>query len=84
MLLKQVSEYVLAYYKTHADPRLVYHDKQHTENMVNRAIEIANHYQVNDSDYFVVVAAGWFHDTGYMVDIANHEEESAKLADDLP
>ncbi|MBD1362307.1 phosphohydrolase [Mucilaginibacter sp. ZT4R22] len=80
-LLKQVNEYVLAYYKTHADPRLVYHDKQHTENMVNRAIEIANHYQVNDRDYFVVVAAGWFHDTGYMVDIANHEEESAKIAD---
>ncbi|RWY49979.1 Pycsar system effector family protein [Mucilaginibacter gilvus] len=79
-LLKQVNEYVLAYYKTHADPRLVYHDKQHTENMVNRAIEIANHYQVNDRDYFVVVAAGWFHDTGYVLDIANHEEESAKLA----
>jgi predicted metal-dependent HD superfamily phosphohydrolase len=79
-LLKQVNEYVLAYYKTHSDPRLVYHDKRHTENMVNRAIEIANHYQVNDRDYFVIVAACWFHDTGYMVDINNHEEESAKLA----
>ncbi|OOQ59943.1 Pycsar system effector family protein [Mucilaginibacter pedocola] len=79
--LKQVHEYVLSYYKAHADPRLVYHDRQHTENMVNRAVEIANHYQVNDHDYFVVVASGWFHDTGYMVDINNHEEESAKLAE---
>jgi predicted metal-dependent HD superfamily phosphohydrolase len=81
-MLKQVSEYVLAYYKSHADPRLTYHDKRHTETMVNRATEIANHYQVNDRDYFVVVASAWFHDTGYMVDIANHEEESAKLADE--
>lgn len=79
-LIKQVSEHVLAYYKTHGDPRLVYHDKKHTEGVAARATEIANHYQVNDRDYFVVVAASWFHDTGYMVDINNHEEKSAELA----
>ncbi|TFF39163.1 Pycsar system effector family protein [Mucilaginibacter psychrotolerans] len=79
-LIKQVSEHVLAYYKTHGDPRLVYHDKKHTESVVARATEIANHYQVNDRDYFVVVAASWFHDTGYMVDVNNHEEKSAELA----
>lgn len=79
-LLKQVNEYVLAYYKAHPDPRLVYHDVQHTANMVNRAVEIANHYQVNDRDYFVVIAASWFHDTGYLVDVSNHEAHSAELA----
>lgn len=80
-LLKQVSDYVLAYYKSHSDSRLVYHDRKHTETVVSRAIEIANHYQVNDRDYFVVVAAAWFHDTGYMIDLANHEEQSAILAE---
>lgn len=80
-LLKQASEHVLVYYRNHADARLTYHDKKHTESVVKRTMEIANHYQVNDRDYFVVVSAAWFHDTGYMVDIANHEDEGAKLAD---
>jgi len=80
-LLKQISDYVLSYYKAHADERLVYHDKQHTENMVSRAMEIANHYQLNDHDYFTVIAAAWFHDTGYMVDTAHHEAEGAIIAE---
>jgi predicted metal-dependent HD superfamily phosphohydrolase len=80
-LLKQVNEYVLAYYSAHADPRLIYHDLKHTETVANRAIEIANHYQLNDRDYFVVATAAWFHDTGYMLDVKQHEEHSALLAE---
>ncbi|MFA6085884.1 Pycsar system effector family protein [Mucilaginibacter sp.] len=80
-LLKQVNEYALGYYKLHNNPILFYHSKQHTEYMAGKATQIANHYQLNDRDFFVVMAAAWFHDLGYMVDINNHEEESAKLAD---
>ena len=51
-LLGQIREYALAYYKTHADDRLIYHDKGHTEDMVAAAMQIGNHYQLNDRDYF--------------------------------
>ncbi|MES2064992.1 MAG: Pycsar system effector family protein [Bacteroidota bacterium] len=79
-LLRQIREYALAYYKTHADEKLIYHDKGHTEDMVSAAMEIGNHYQLNDRDFFIVQAAAWFHDLGYMVDIAHHEAQSAVLA----
>jgi predicted metal-dependent HD superfamily phosphohydrolase len=79
-LLRQIREYALAYYKTHADDKLIYHDKGHTEDMVNAAMQIGNHYQLNDRDFFIVQAAAWFHDLGYMVDIAHHEAQSAVLA----
>ncbi|MDB4919315.1 Pycsar system effector family protein [Mucilaginibacter sp.] len=79
-LLEQAQEYVLAYYKNHDDPKLLYHNLQHTQEVVAAAIKIANHYQLNDDDFFIVLAAVWFHDLGYMVDVANHEEKGAELA----
>jgi predicted metal-dependent HD superfamily phosphohydrolase len=80
-ILKQISDYAVTYYKTHAIPSLVYHNREHTEYMSSKAVQIANHYQVSDRDFFIVMAAAWFHDLGYMVDIQQHEEESAKLAE---
>lgn len=79
-LLRHIREYALAYYKTHTNDKLVYHDKGHTEDMVTAAMQIGNHYQLNDRDFFIVQAAAWFHDLGYMVDIAHHEAQSAVLA----
>lgn len=79
-LLRHIREYALAYYKTHTNDKLIYHDKGHTEDMVTAAMQIGNHYQLNDRDFFIVQAAAWFHDLGYMVDIAHHEAQSAVLA----
>lgn len=79
-LLQKVREYALQYYKDHADERLYYHDKEHTEGMVAAAIQIGNHYQLNDRDFFIVQTAAWFHDLGYMVDLEHHESQSAILA----
>jgi predicted metal-dependent HD superfamily phosphohydrolase len=79
-LLGKIKEYALAYYKTHKDDRLIYHHKGHTEDMVAAAMQIGNHYHLNDRDYFIVQAAAWFHDLGYMVDIQHHEAQSAILA----
>jgi predicted metal-dependent HD superfamily phosphohydrolase len=47
---------------------------------VNAAVEIANHYRLNDLDYFIVVTAAWFHDIGYYTDPARHEERGAEEA----
>jgi predicted metal-dependent HD superfamily phosphohydrolase len=82
-LLRQVREYTLAYYKAHADDKLVYHDKQHTEDMVRAATQIGNHYQLSDRDFFIVQAAAWFHDLGYMIDIQHHEAQSTVLAENF-
>jgi predicted metal-dependent HD superfamily phosphohydrolase len=80
-LLEKVSEYSTAYYGLHANPDLHYHNIKHTGYVVDKATQIANHYQLTDRDFFVVVAAAWFHDLGYMIDMKRHEEESAVLAE---
>lgn len=82
-LLEQVREYVPSYLKNHADPRLIYHNVAHTQNVVSAAIQIANHYQLNDEDFFIVCAAAWFHDTGYGIDLDNHEEKSVQITVDF-
>lgn len=44
------------------------------------ASQIADHYQLNERDYFIVVSAAWFHDAGYYVDYSDHESRGADLA----
>lgn len=79
-LLDEVKQYVTTYFNTHANDKLIYHNQVHTENVVNAAIEIANHYRLSDLDYFIVVTAAWFHDIGYYTDAARHEEKGAEEA----
>ncbi|MDO3640856.1 Pycsar system effector family protein [Mucilaginibacter sp. L3T2-6] len=79
-LLEQGQEYVLSFYKSHDTSSLLYHNREHTEDVAGAVIKIANHYQLADDDFFVVMAAAWFHDLGYMVDVKVHEEKGAELA----
>lgn len=79
-LLDETKQYVTAYFQSHVNEKLVYHNQTHTENVVTAAIEIANHYRLSDQDYFIVVAAAWFHDLGYFVDPQKHEEKGAEEA----
>jgi HD superfamily phosphodiesterase len=79
-LLDEIKQYVTSFFHTHANDKLVYHNLVHTENVVNAAIEIANHYRLSDLDYFIVVTAAWFHDIGYYTEPARHEERGAEEA----
>jgi predicted metal-dependent HD superfamily phosphohydrolase len=78
--LDEIKQYVTSFFHTHANDKLIYHNLGHTENVVNAAIEIANHYRLSDLDYFVVVTAAWFHDIGYYTDPSRHEEKGAEEA----
>jgi predicted metal-dependent HD superfamily phosphohydrolase len=79
-LLNDVKQYVLRYFDGHHDADLLYHDLDHTKGVVDAATQIANHYQLNDEDFFVVLTAAWFHDIGYLIDKADHEAAGAELA----
>ncbi|WP_316737662.1 Pycsar system effector family protein [Pedobacter aquatilis] len=75
-----VEKHINDYFNTHHDDRLVYHNLEHTQRVVKAAQQIANHYQLNDEDFFIVTAAAWFHDTGYFEDNLHHEVKGAELA----
>src|SRR6202000_1456908 len=79
-LLEKVHDHVIAYYKEHDTKNLLYHNLKHTQDVVASATQIANHYQLNDDDFFIVLAAVWFHDLGYLTDLNSHEEKGAELA----
>jgi len=82
-LQEDVEQYVNQYFQTHHDPRLVYHNFAHTRLVVDAAKQIGNHYQLNDKDYFTVLAAAYFHDTGYFEDAQQHELKGAQIADEF-
>lgn len=79
-ILDQLRLHVASIFQAKTDSRLIYHNLNHTEQVVENAIKIANHYQLSDEDFFIVTAASWFHDLGYFFDCAHHEASGAGLA----
>lgn len=79
-LLLELQAHIASFFATHNDVRFVYHNSKHTEMVVAAANQIGNHFQLNERDFFVVITAAHFHDTGYFVDAKNHEEKSSELA----
>lgn len=80
-LLGQIRDHVVTFYREHDASKLSFHNIQHTENVVAAATKIAKHYDLGDKDNFIVLAASWFHDNGYLINISDHEEQSATLAE---
>jgi predicted metal-dependent HD superfamily phosphohydrolase len=73
-----VHQLALQFFREHSDARIVYHDLTHTQQVAAAAAQIANHYQLNDNDFFIVLTAAWFHDVGYFIDMEQHEEKGAE------
>jgi predicted metal-dependent HD superfamily phosphohydrolase len=79
-VLDQVRAHVASLFHAKKDERLIYHNLTHTEQVVKSVVKIANHYQLSDHDFFVVNAAAWFHDTGYLTSYEHHESRGAEAA----
>ncbi len=69
-------------FKTEVDPIFVFHNLQHTRQVVDAVKEMTRYYQVSDDDEFILVIAAWFHDTGFIAGHAEeHEKESIRQAE---
>ncbi|MBL7867193.1 MAG: HD domain-containing protein [Flavobacterium lindanitolerans] len=78
--LENISNYVENIYRDYGCSYLLYHNLDHTKQVVFRAKEIAQHCNLNGCDRFIVLAAAWFHDIGHLCgDIALHEEKSVEI-----
>ncbi len=80
LVLDQVRHYVSSYYKQNERAEFSYHNLKHTDAVVIAATKIANHYQLDDKSFFVVLCAAWFHDIGYYASSSDHEEKGADMA----
>ncbi|MEO6285443.1 MAG: HD domain-containing protein [Dyadobacter sp.] len=78
-LLDLIEAFVSAQLSVCGD-ELIYHNLNHTLSVVGNASKIADYYELTDSERFVVLAASWFHDLGYISgDPAGHEQRGASI-----
>ena len=79
-IYRKVEAHVTTLFEKFGNEKLIYHNLQHTLKVVNRAKEIAGHYNLVESDMLVLYVAAWFHDTGYLfTEPLLHEARSAEL-----
>ena len=79
-LYKKTEQYVTGLFNDNANPAFVFHNLEHTKNVVDRTKEIAGHYYLSENDMLAVYVAAWFHDTGYLfTEPGLHEEKSVEL-----
>src|SRR5258705_5143641 len=80
LMLNKVEQYARDSFDHTNLNTLLYHNLRHTESVVSYARQIAQHYQLGERDFFIVVASAWLHDLGYSIARANHEIEGAGAA----
>jgi predicted metal-dependent HD superfamily phosphohydrolase len=79
-ILDQVKTHIEDAFHSKLDKKHVYHNLSHTENVATHAVELANYYKLEDKEFFIVLAASWFHDLGYLDKWEQHEQRGADAA----
>jgi predicted metal-dependent HD superfamily phosphohydrolase len=79
-IYQKAGDYVKNLFDEYPHPNLLFHNLEHTQKVVDRAKEIAAHYQLSDNEMQVVYIAAWFHDTGHLfAEIDKHEDKSVEI-----
>jgi len=80
-LLADIEKHVEEQYREHQDPRVLYHDINHTHEVVSSVITISGYYGLSEEERFPIIAAAWFHDLAYIyTGPEDHERKSAVFA----
>ena len=79
-LLEEVEADVADHFTRYISAEYVYHDYQHTRDVVEAVKLIGEGYALSPKELEILQLAGWFHDTGHDQGSKNHEERSAVLA----
>ena len=80
-VLASARNYVTSIFNNEVKPEFVFHNLEHTEDVVEASSIMADHYHLEDEDRFVLMVAAWFHDTGYSSgETLGHEDVSIRHA----
>ena len=80
VIINEIEKYIIQFFAEKMPAKYVYHDLQHTLNVVEGAKEIGAQYKLDAHEMELLVIAAWFHDTGYSEGPEGHEKRSCKLA----
>ena len=76
-------EYILGRMKQELDPRLEYHSIEHTIDVLNSAIIIAQKEGIGQYELDLVKTGAVFHDSGIINTYVGHEEASIKIVKEV-
>ncbi len=79
-IVNEVKIYVKGILKNDLPEEMVYHSLNHTEEVVNSAMEIAKEQRVSKQEEDIIHIAAWFHDVGYAKGCTSHEKNGAEMA----
>lgn len=79
-IVKNAKEYILNFLTQNLDSKYVYHNFQHTNYVVLKIKELSKAESISEEDTEIVLLAGWFHDVGYTISKAKHEDHSMEIA----
>lgn len=79
ILLTLVQEHVCEVFAK-STQQLLYHNINHTQSVVDAAIEIGDSHHLSGENLEILLISAWFHDVGYLENSRNHEQQSAATA----
>lgn len=80
-VLASARNYVTNIFTNEVKSEFVFHNLEHTEDVVEACSTMADHYRLEEEDRFVLMLAAWFHDTGYSSgEAVGHEDVSIRHA----
>ncbi|NCT10433.1 MAG: HD domain-containing protein [Flavobacteriia bacterium] len=80
-ILQKAENYVLDYLNNHLKSEYVYHNFHHTQFVVSKVNELIQSENLTEDEQEIVQLAAWFHDIGYTVDKAKHEDHSITIVE---
>lgn len=79
-IYKKAESFVKDLFEQYSTKHLLFHNLEHTENVVERTKEISSTFDLSENHQFIVYIAAWFHDTGHLlVEPTKHEIKSVEL-----
>lgn len=79
LLLSEAEAFISKYIRKHDNPKLLYHNFFHTQNVVAVAKQIAKHSSLKEEELFITEAAAWFLYVGWYKDASQPAEASAEM-----
>ncbi|UMB61014.1 DUF5706 domain-containing protein [Lutibacter sp. A80] len=76
---KEVSVYIFNLLKNELSPEVIYHNYEHSLEVAKHAYEIGVAENLTEADLEILLLAAWFHDTGFIYGVENHEERSKEI-----
>jgi uncharacterized protein len=80
MQFEQAGNYILEKLRKELPAHLVYHSIDHIDDVYNAAAKLAALENLTKQETQLLLTAAQYHDAGFMVKAAGHEEESCRIA----